>query len=65
MNRRLQRHHDDNTTSEWWVNSTHVVAVFPHRFNARLCYVETIRDTVLVVGAAGDVARELNGYFDE
>ena len=45
MNRRFQRHHDDNTTSEWWVNSTHVVAVFPHSSNTRLCYVETIRDT--------------------
>lgn len=63
--RRLTQVFDDGTLGEWWVNDRHVVEVFPHGTSPKRAYVVTHRDTTQVEGFAMDVARELNGYFDE
>jgi hypothetical protein len=65
MLRRLTRRFDDDTTGDVWVNPDHIRTIRPEGNNGRHAYVNFDTEQVKVVGWATDVAKELNGYYDE
>lgn len=69
MMRWFQRINPDGDLYDIWINSDHVISVFPNGDGPQSWIALTPRaendPAIKVKGYCGDIAKELNGYFDE